>query len=401
LTKFKRHRLSKSYSLAALKNSSNHSDLLLIKEHNESYYVADLNNLSIATINHLPCEDCLNYRVTIHGEPPIHFGDELKQAPAYSFEINKQVDRLSISVVFEATGEISKYYSGVSWVTTILLACIFSIILIYTVEKLLNHRRSLRSIIERAIKNQEFKPYYQPIVDSRTNRIVGAEALLTWIEPNGKIIPTGEFINFVEQTGLIMPITSQLIKTIAKDITTFDWQQSDCSVSLNVVPEHLNDEALFSEINRAVKHNGISLSNFSLEITERNEIKNLSLAKRVIKQFVDNGIELKLDDAGTGYGGFSYVQELGISTLKIDKMFVDTILYQEDVKKNVLDAIISFANSSGLSIIAEGVEKQNQVDYLESKGVHFIQGYAYSKPVSCEVFRGLLQDGNLAPLVAN
>ncbi len=98
------------------------------------------------------------------------------------------------------------------------------------------------------------------------------------------------------------------------------------------------------------------------------------------RQFYKKGITLKLDDAGTGYGGFSYIQELGISTLKIDKMFVDTIA-RDDIKSSVLDSIISFAKSSKLGMIAEGVEEQHQVEYLKQHDVFLIQGYVYAKPM--------------------
>ena len=105
----------------------------------------------------------------------------------------------------------------------------------------------------------------------------------------------------------------------------------------------------------------------------------------MLEKFYQAGIKLRLDDAGTGYGIFSYVHELGASTLKIDKMFVDTI-NRDDVKGTVLGAIIAFARSSNLEMIAEGVENSYQVDYLSSKGVFYIQGYIYAKPMSFEHF---------------
>ena len=117
---------------------------------------------------------------------------------------------------------------------------------------------------------------------------------------------------------------------------------------------------------------------------------NLKEARNNLEQFYQEGIELKLDDAGTGYGGFSYIQELGISTLKIDKMFVDTI-EKEDVKSSVLAAIISFAKSSKLGMIAEGVEEQYQVDFLKQHGVFNIQGYFYGKPMPLEEFKAWLE----------
>ena len=115
------------------------------------------------------------------------------------------------------------------------------------------------------------------------------------------------------------------------------------------------------------------------------KIDDLAQARRALQNFYDLGVELKLDDAGTGYGGFSYIQELNISTLKIDKMFVDTIA-SEDLKGAVLESMISFAKDSHLGMIAEGVEDKHQVSYLQERNVYLIQGYVYAKPMPIEEF---------------
>lgn len=129
-----------------------------------------------------------------------------------------------------------------------------------------------------------------------------------------------------------------------------------------------------------MKENKLPASSISLEITERIKIENLSHASQSLEKFYHHGIELKLDDAGTGYGGFSYIQELGISTLKIDKMFVDTI-NRNDIKGSILESIISFAQSSNLGMIAEGVEELDQVMYLQERDVLLVQGFYYGKPM--------------------
>ena len=115
------------------------------------------------------------------------------------------------------------------------------------------------------------------------------------------------------------------------------------------------------------------------------KIDNLAKARNALQNFYDLGMELKLDDAGTGYGGFSYIQELSISTLRIDKMFVDTIA-SDDLKGTLLESMISFARESHLGMIAEGVEEQNQVSYLQERNVFLIQGYVYAKPMPIEEF---------------
>ncbi len=130
----------------------------------------------------------------------------------------------------------------------------------------------------------------------------------------------------------------------------------------------------------------------SLEITERMPINDMELAKTTLNKIFSLGIDLKLDDAGTGYGCFSYVQNLGISTLKIDKMFVDTIGHEQNFSRKTLDAIILFAKESHLEMIAEGVETKQQQAYLHGLGVRLIQGYCYAKPLPADEFFSLARD---------
>lgn len=395
-----KHELSENFYLAVMKNPNFQAELLLIKEGNdESYYIAALNNWAISNINSLSCERCLHYELVIHGKPPLEYsGKALDGKAVYGARLQNTIDAdLEISVTYSATNELSEHYSKLSWVVTIAISLLIATITTLLLSFIQKKKKALKSIILTAVENSEFVPFYQPIIDSKTNEVIGAEALVRWIVPNGRIIPPGEFIEFAEKSGLIIPITSSLIKQISSDIALFGWANTNKFISINIVPEHLYSDDLFSEIREAAKNNHIKMSNFSLEITERFEIQDLPKAKQFLELFYDQNIDLKLDDAGTGYGGFSYVQELGISTLKIDKMFTDTILNSCDVKRPVLDAIISFAKSSKLNIVAEGVEDSLQIDYLDSKGVTLIQGFVYSKPIPRQEFLNLLSQPNIKP----
>jgi sensor c-di-GMP phosphodiesterase-like protein len=152
------------------------------------------------------------------------------------------------------------------------------------------------------------------------------------------------------------------------------------------VPEHLDNDDLYVLLKGIVESGELQQHRISLEITERLPISDLVAARQMLDKIYALGIDLKLDDAGTGYGGFSYVQNLGISTLKIDKMFVDTIGHEDNFNAKTIDAIISFAQKSDLSMIAEGVEDDKQVAYLSAHGVYLIQGYIYSKPLPAKQF---------------
>jgi sensor c-di-GMP phosphodiesterase-like protein len=162
-----------------------------------------------------------------------------------------------------------------------------------------------------------------------------------------------------------------------------NWHYSDRFISINIVPKHIENDTFYHFLTTAMIEQKIPPKNISLEITERLQIDDLKTARAQLNKYFAFGIDLKLDDAGTGYGGFSYVQELGINTLKIDKMFIDTI-DSNDVKASVLQAIINFAQTSKLKTIAEGVEEISQVNYLAKHNVFAIQGYVYAKPMAKE-----------------
>jgi sensor c-di-GMP phosphodiesterase-like protein len=242
-------------------------------------------------------------------------------------------------------------------------------------------------LIERGLKRHEFLPYYQPIVESRDGSVLGAEALVRWQPKGRKLVPPGQFIPFAEENGLIEPITDQLLEQILDDIQRFGWQGSDRFVSINLVAEQITDTPFGANLLRRLAEKNIPSKNISVEITERHQFPDLDRGRAALQSLVDAGIRIDLDDAGTGFGGFSYIQELPITTMKIDKMFIDTLRQDKaDPKRAVLHAIIEFAKTADLHVIAEGVETEEQVSSLSLAGVFAIQGYVYSRPMPAEEF---------------
>lgn len=246
------------------------------------------------------------------------------------------------------------------------------LVAIYWLQR--NYRRSLKGLLEAGIERREFSPFYQPIVDSRIQQVVGFEALLRW-QRGGDQVPPGAFIDYAEEQGLIMPMTEQLLEQVIKDLTVLGAGQW---VSVNLVAAHIEQPRLRALLQR---HHWPSPLRLTFELTERNPITDIEAAAREITVLQQRGYHFKLDDFGTGYGGFSYLQRLGIRQIKIDKMFVDTI-GTNDLKRSVLDAIIAFGRESEMEMIAEGVETREQVEYLSQQGVYLIQGYVYGKPMS-------------------
>lgn len=390
LSAYKSHALSGGFSMASAAHGDEHTDLLLVRTHGNSRYFANLNPFLINHLAEHACLDCLSYEITIQGEPTINFfGEPLSQAAYIEFDSFRKEGPLGISLSIKGTREFFEYYKELSWVSTVAFAVIVASVLSFAAYRLLTIRQSLGRVIKDALRFSEFVPFYQPIVDSRNGQVLGAEVLARWRRGNGEIVPPYQFIPFAEDSGLIIEITEQLVEKVTADLKRFGWNKTGQFASVNIVPEHLDSDVFYKLLTQGMERHGLIPKNISLEITERRQIANLAQARKALDAFFEYGIDLKLDDAGTGYGGFSYVQELGISTLKIDKMFVDTI-QSDDVKRSVLDAIIAFAKSSELKTIAEGVEDKAQVEYLEQHGVYAIQGYVYAKPMPAEDLVGWL-----------
>ncbi|MGL5431067.1 MAG: EAL domain-containing protein [Vibrio sp.] len=239
-----------------------------------------------------------------------------------------------------------------------------------------NYRNSIEGLIEKGIRDEEFIPYYQPIVDSRTCEVVGYEVLLRW-QRDQQLLPPSLFISAAENSGLVVEMTNQLIQRVFLDLAHIP---AHCWISINVVADHLEQHHLSHLLEQL--HWPYS-ERITFELTERTPIKVMTQAQDEVASLLRQGYQFKLDDFGTGYGGFAYLQNLQITSIKIDKMFVDTI-NTSDVKISVLDSIIGSAQGGNIEVIAEGVEHQYQVDYLAQRGVYWIQGYFYAKPMPLE-----------------
>jgi sensor c-di-GMP phosphodiesterase-like protein len=244
----------------------------------------------------------------------------------------------------------------------------------------IRRKMSLHSLVEQGLAKQEFVPYYQPIVDVSSNSLYGCEMLARWQRPGQDVISPMEFIPYVEKSGQILPITEQLIEKAIYEISKLNWQMTKQVISINVVPDQLESLDVLEKSLKLLQHSEITPEQIAFEVTERKQFTDLTMASDVIEQLRMRGIGVKLDDAGTGYGGFSYIQQLNIRSLKIDKMFVENI-GTADIKLSLLDSIIAFGKEAGMEMIAEGVETEEQSKYLAEQGVYLQQGYFFGKPM--------------------
>lgn len=244
--------------------------------------------------------------------------------------------------------------------------------------------------IERAIAAGEFIPYYQPIVDIKTGRLIGAEVLVRWRKRDGSLVMPGSFIPFLESTDLILDLTRSLMRQVCIEAGDAFEQRPKLYLAFNIAPRHLNDETLLSDIATIFDGASIRLSQLVLELTERYQIENLTSTRCLIAALQGQGCRIAIDDVGTGHNGLSYMLKLGVDIIKIDKIFVEAIRTERH-SQAIVDTLVDLAGNLRMQIVAEGVENFEQVVYLRDHGISSAQGYVFSPPLPGSAFLQLVE----------
>ncbi|MFP5238041.1 MAG: EAL domain-containing protein [Acidobacteriota bacterium] len=247
---------------------------------------------------------------------------------------------------------------------------------------------SMPSQLRKAARRREFYVEYQPIVDVKTRRWVGAEALVRWRRRNGEIVVPDRFIPLAEESGIIPRITACVTEILAADLPSLLAIAPDFIVSINISAADLRSGQTVGLIRSLLKNGQARPRNIKIEATEHSILQGKEAAA-VVAEIRSLGIEIAIDDFGTGYSNFARLQTLGVDILKIDKDFVDTIAAGPEARK-LLDHIIAMANSLGLVAVAEGVETELQARFLEEQGIQLAQGWLYAKAIGISQFRDLL-----------
>jgi len=254
-----------------------------------------------------------------------------------------------------------------------------SIFLIFLLLGMLRRRLSLQGELERSLRRNEFEINYQPVVDLESGRCIGAEALISWIQPGGKVVRPDLFIPLAEDTGLIEPMTEWLMKQIRLEMEGLLADNRDLHIAINLSPVHFESEKILSTSSRIFGSSAIQPNQLVYEITERGLIKeDNETARTVMKKLRGRSSRIALDDFGTGYSSLSYVSSFPLDYLKIDKSFVSAI-GTDALMSGLVDSIIDMAKRLDLKIIAEGIETSRQASYLEERGVDYGQGWYYSR----------------------
>jgi diguanylate cyclase (GGDEF)-like protein/PAS domain S-box-containing protein len=234
--------------------------------------------------------------------------------------------------------------------------------------------------LRKAIQNNELVVHYQPKIHFRDKNIYGFEALVRWNHPEKGIIPPGLFIPLAEQTSLISDIGRIVIQQTAKQIKIWNKMGfNNICVSVNVVAQRLCRGQLLADLDAAIQSNQISGSSLELEITESSLIENSETVKNLLQDIKNRNINISLDDFGTGYSSLSYLADFPFDILKIDRSFVSKIGHSK--QEAIVSAMVAMGKAMGLTVVAEGIETQEQLQYLQDLDCDIAQGYLFSKPL--------------------
>ncbi len=256
----------------------------------------------------------------------------------------------------------------------------------------LKDRRYIEAHMFEALDNDEFKVFYQPKVSVTTGKIVGAEALVRWIRPDGEIISPGRFVPVFEQNGFISDMDFAIYRHSVADIKR--WMRCGYDVpivSLNVSRHHVNDDDFVTKLNALVDGLGVPHDKIELEITESMLTDNLAKLIEMMSQLKASGFHISVDDFGSGYSSLNLITMLPFDTLKIDGGF---FLRNELTEKNktVISSVVTLAKSLKLETVSEGVETDEQVEFLRDLGCDMIQGYYYYKPMPATSYEELVKE---------
>lgn len=249
-------------------------------------------------------------------------------------------------------------------------------------QQVVNNRRAIEKDLHHALANNEFELNYQPQVDHEKN-IIGYEALLRWNHPDkGQILPN-EFIEIAEKSGLIVPIGEWVLKTACQQFSEIISGNDDIKICINVSPRQFSEPLFIQKVKTVIAETAINPDNVQLEITEGMVLKDIDETIEKMKILKSIGISFAIDDFGTGYSSLTYLKQLPINILKIDKSFVlESVNNANDAA--IIKTIIAMARNMSIDIVAEGVESQQIMDFLLSRGCQKFQGFLFGKPLPLE-----------------
>jgi Amt family ammonium transporter len=242
---------------------------------------------------------------------------------------------------------------------------------------------SVENEMRKAVREDQFQVYYQPIISLENEQVVGFEALMRWFHPGlGEITPV-RFIPVAEHTGLILKMGADILKTACLQLV--EWQEElagfpDLVMSVNVSPKQLGDRTVNEMLDRVLSETRVDPQNLKLEITESLIMHDTRAAMKFFENLRSRGVRLAIDDFGTGYSSLGYLHRFPVDYLKIAKSFVSGES-AADENRTIIKSIVNLAENLGFKVIAEGAETREQVDMLKELGCHEVQGFYFARPM--------------------
>ncbi len=316
--------------------------------------------------------------------------DREDAAPALAVSATEVSGRYPLKIVISAPGSAVLRANAAPFVYANIGGTAFALFAI-AIAVIVGRRSGgpIREIAD-GIRRGEFVPYYQPVIDIATGRIHGCEVLVRWIKRDGKVVPPGRFIGLAEASGEIFPMTLSLLEKARDDMAALYEARPGLKLSFNLCAGHFEDLSIVDDVERIFGASPIRMSQLIFEVTERQQLPDITKARLIIAKLQSLGARVALDDVGTGHGGLSYLLKLGVDVMKMDKMFVDAI-GTDRYSVAIVDSLVKLAEDMNLDLVAEGVESIEQVEYLRAKGVRMAQGYVFSPPLPASSFASLVE----------
>jgi EAL domain-containing protein (putative c-di-GMP-specific phosphodiesterase class I) len=252
-------------------------------------------------------------------------------------------------------------------------------------------RLEIETELRLALAQSQFIIYYQPIVCLSTQEIIGFEALVRWFHPQKQMIPPDHFLNIAEDTRLIIDIDHFVLERAC--IQTKIWQQKfdkEFTINVNFSPQLFSQENLSHHVNRILEKTQLNPTKLRIEITENTLIQNYEAAYLTSQKLKILGVQISLDDFGTGFSSLSYLHQFPVDNLKIDRFFILNL--EQNIKnQEIVTSIIGLAHNLHITVTAEGIETPQQLEYLQGLSCEYGQGYFFARPLDAQSIEGLLR----------
>jgi diguanylate cyclase (GGDEF)-like protein len=256
--------------------------------------------------------------------------------------------------------------------------------------------------LEHALKDEEFVIYIQPQINSKNNQVVGGETLVRWISPKRGMVPPSEFVPMFEKNGMITKMDYHVWELACRQLAKWKAEgKEERSLSINISAKNFYLSDLYERITGLVERYGVDPQRLKLEITETAFVLDVKKQMALVKRLQQYGFLVEMDDFGSGYSSLNSLKDISVDILKLDMKFFEA---SEDPRRSekIIASMVGLANSLAIPVIAEGVEKKEQIDYLDQVGCHMVQGYYYSRPMPVEdyeIFMQTHENGDIRELI--